>query len=303
MSRRTIKGKKFLWHHITKMDASDVEFLRENFQFHILDFEDLATENPIPKLDTYKHYLFAVFQIPRWNKKFRVATDDLQVFFGADYVVTITKHPIEAVEMFFSRSERNAKFRNDSLGRGAGYLFYKLLRYVFYNAQSVVRDLVKQVGEVEESVYNVHDRETTRSLAYIRRDILFLRSVVDPQRSMITLIANSQKNYLDSELGVFFDDVRDTLDTMWTVTENAKQGVDGLFEVNDSLLTHRTNDVVTLFTAVAAALMPSTLIAGVYGMNVSWLPFSENPGGVILFILMVAIVSFVAVFTLLKRYR
>ena len=173
MAREVIKGKKFLWHHITKLEAEDVAFLRENFQFHILDFEDLGSTNPIPKLDLYKHYLFAVFQIPRWNKEFRIVTDDLEIFLGADYLVTVTKHPIDAVEKFASRAQRNSKFRNEALGRGSAYLLYKLLRYVFYNAQSVVTDLVKQVAEVEERVYNVHDRKTTRDLAFIRRDIYF----------------------------------------------------------------------------------------------------------------------------------
>lgn len=303
MSLRTIAGKKFQWHHVTKMEAEDVAFLRENFQFHALDFEDLGSANPIPKLDLYKHYLFAVFQIPRWNRNLRIVADDLEVFLGAEYLVTVTKQPIDAVEKFVSRAEVNAKFRNDVLGRGSAFLLYKLLRYVFYGAQSVVTDLVKQVGEVEERVYNVHDRQTTQDLALMRRDVLFLRSLVDPQRSMVSLIGGTRRSYVSEELSVFFDDIRDTLDTIWTITENTKQGVDGLFEVNDALLTHRTNDVVTLFTAVTVALMPPTLIAGVYGMNLSWLPFAQHPTEVIVIILILAAGSFFAVFWLLKRYR
>jgi len=303
MPVRTIKGKKFSWHHVTTMEAEDVSFLRENFQFHMLDFEDLGSANPIPKLDLYKHYLFAVFQVPRWNSQSRIVADDLEIFLGADYLVTVTKRPIDAVEKFAMRAEQNAKFRNDTLGRGSAFLLYKILRYVFYGAQSVVTDLVKQVGDVEERVYNVHDRKTTRDLAFIRRDVLFLRALIDPQRSMVSLIGGTRRPYISDELSVFFDDIRDKLDTIWTITENTKQGVDGLFEVNDALLTHRTNDVVTLFTAATVALMPPTLIAGVYGMNLPWLPFATHPKEVILLILFLATVSFLAVFTLLKRYR
>lgn len=303
MARKTIKGKKFLWHHITKLDAEDVAFLRDNFQFHALDFEDLGSLNPIPKLDLYNHYLFAVFQMPRWNRDLRIVTDDFEVFLGADYLVTVTKEPIESVERFASRAECNAKFRNDVLGRGSAFLLYKLLRYAFYHAQSVVTDMVKRVGDVEDRVYNVHDRKATRALAFLRRDVLFLRSVIDPQRSMLSLIAAARRSYVAEDLAMFFDDIRDALDTMWTVSENTKQGVDGLFEVNNALLTHRTNDVITLFTAVAVSLMPPTLIAGIYGMNLVWLPFADRPEGVLFVVFLLSVLSATSAFIFLKRYR
>ncbi len=303
MARQTIKGKKFLWHHITGFTAEDAVFLRENFQFHVLDFEDLGSVNPIPKLDLYKHYLFAVFQAPRWNGGGRIIADDLEIFLGADYLVTVVKEPIESVERFAMRAGCNSKFRSDVMGRDSAFLLYKLLRHVFYHAQSVVTDMVKRVGEVEECVYNVHDRQATRDLALLRRNVLFLRSSIDPQRSMVNLIVGTHRPYLPEDLGVFFDDVRDRLDTMWTITENTKQGVDGLFEVNNTLLTHRTNDLITLFTAVAVSLMPPTFLAGVYGMNLPRLPFADRPEAVLFALLLFALLSFSVAFTLLKRYR
>ncbi|MDA1038400.1 MAG: magnesium transporter CorA family protein, partial [bacterium] len=288
-------------HHITKLDNSDVDFLRDQFQFHVLDFEDLGEPNPIPKLDLYTHYLFAVFQIPCWEDG-KITTDDLEVFLGADFLVTVTKHPIDSVEKFFLRSERNAKFRSNVLGRSPGYLLYKLLRYAFYNGHAVVTELAKQVNEIENSVYNVRDRETTRELAMIRRNIMFLQTSLDPQRSMVSVIGTTQKSYVTSDLGVFFDDVRDALDTIWMISKNLKQVIDGLFEVNDALLTHRTNDIVTLFTALAASLMPPTLLAGIYGMNVDWLPFRHSPY-VLVVIFALSLLSFFGVYHIIQRHR
>lgn len=302
MARRTIKGKKFLWHHITKLEEEDVEFLRSEFQFHVLDFEDLSAHNPLPKLDVYKHYLFAVFQMPKWNHLHRIDTDDLEVFLGADYLVTVAKRPIEVVERMAERAERNAKFRNVALGRDPAFLLYRLLRVLFLQSQVIVTEMVTQMNELETEVYEHERRETTRKLALLRRDIMSLRTSVDPQRSMVTTMGTIRKPYMTEDLEVFYDDVRDALNTVWMVSENLKQIADGLFEVNDALLTRKTNDIVTVFTAIAAVLMPPTLVAGFYGMNVSWLPFVSNPFSVAV-VFLLSIMLFFAVLIPLRRMR
>lgn len=302
MARRTIKGKKFLWHHITTLEEDDVEFLRSEFQFHILDFEDLFAHNPLPKLDVYKHYLFAVFQMPKWNQAHRVDTDDLEVFLGADYLVTVAKRPIESIERMAERAERNAKFRNVALGRDPAFLLYRLLRVLFLQSQAIVTEMVTQMNELETEVYEHECRETTRKLALLRRDIMSLRTSVDPQRSMVTTIGAVRKSYMTEDLEVFYDDVRDVLDTVWMVSENLKQIVDGLFEVNNALLTRKINDIMTVFTAIAAVLMPPTLVAGFYGMNVSWLPFAENPLSIAV-LYFFSVLLFFAVLIPLRRMR
>ena len=40
-------------------------WLAENFDFHELDLEDVASRNQRPKVDEYRDYLFLVMQFPR----------------------------------------------------------------------------------------------------------------------------------------------------------------------------------------------------------------------------------------------
>ena len=298
--QETIQGKQFTWYHITKLAEEDVSFLRESFQFNALDVEDVTIDSPIPKLDVYKHYVFAVFHIPIFAQDGRLHTDTLAIFFGADYIVTVTKRPIAAVEKFFSRAKQNPKFRAANLGKGAGFALYKLLHYTFYHTQSLTADLARQVGELEERVYKHQTRETTRLLAFLRRNVLFFRTGLDPERSMVTLLGNTRRPFIAEDLPMYFDDLRDLLDSMWTVTENLKQVVDGLFDVNESLLAHKTNHIVTIFTAIAAALMPPTLVAGIYGMNVTWLPFINQPWAIV-FLFVLSLVSFFGVIYWMRR--
>lgn len=294
-----MKGRKFIWHHINGLDSADVEFLRTQFQFHVLDFEDLAQTNSIPKLDVYKHYLFAVFHIPRFSDGGRIITDDIEIFLGSEYLVTVTKRPFDALERFFLRASRNPKFRADVMGRDPAYLLYRILRVLFTQSHDVVEELMTHVTKVEDGVYNERDRATTLELARIRRNVLFLRTSLDPERVMLGNMITMEREYLPPEAHVYFDDVRDILDSMWAASDNIKQIIDGLFEVNEALLTHRTNEVMSIFTAIAAAFMPPTLVAGLYGMNVPWLPFIQHP----LVVALLLIISFFTTFCLFYLFQ
>lgn len=53
----------------------------------------------------------------------------------------------------------------------------------------------------------------------------------------------------------------------------------------------KTNEVIKMLTLISVALLPMTLIASIYGMNVKGLPFAEHPIGLwIIFVLMAGIV-------------
>lgn len=300
--REVLDGKRFVWHHIVSLQTEDLDFLRAQFQFHHLDFDDVQSDNPIPKFNVYKYYAFGVFHIPRWNGENHIVTDDLEVFLGPDYLVTVARRPIDVLERLYLRTKQNPKLRADLLGKTPSYTLYRILRILFQHTQNIASDLVHRVGEVEQTVWDVRDRTTTRALAQIRRNVLFLRSSIDPQRSILAQLSHpSERAYLSEDSSRYFQDVLDTLNTIWTVSENVKQSVDGLFEVNATLISERTSDVITIFTIMTAALMPPTLIAGFYGMNVSWLPFVTHPLTIFALFFLSITAFFLILFSLSRR--
>jgi magnesium transporter len=50
--------------------------------------------------------------------------------------------------------------------------------------------------------------------------------------------------------------------------ENFKEVVEGLESTNESVLSHRVNDVLKALTAMSVVVLPLTLVASIWGMNV-----------------------------------
>jgi magnesium transporter len=279
MQKGVIKGKEFTWHHFPELQEKDFEILEKEFKFHPLDFDDLRNDLELSKLDVYKYYLFAIFNIPVFDKNtMRVGKRNLAVFISKDYIVTATREPIESVDRFFARAKRSSGLKREAMGKTTGYFLYRLLDYIFRDAKVILHELVREVNQVEEAVYDARTRVATKRLGTVRRNVLFMQHVIDPHRILITQIVNARKSYIGKDLGIYFDDVKDTLDSMWVVINNLKSIVDGLFDVNEAFLSHRTNEIIRVLTVISVILMPPTLITGYYGMNVADLPLGDSVG-------------------------
>ena len=78
----------------------------------------------------------------------------------------------------------------------------------------------------------------------------------------------TKQRYLQEELEIYFDDISDAAERIWDTLENYKEVIEALESTNESVLSHRLNDSFRILTAASVVLLPLTLIASIFGMNV-----------------------------------
>ena len=104
---RIIQAEALRWIQIDEPRLADRLWLAENFGFHELDLEDVASRNQRPKVDEYPDYLFLVMQFPRFDKVTgRLHAAELDVFIGRDYVITLPNETIVPLPQLFERPDR-----------------------------------------------------------------------------------------------------------------------------------------------------------------------------------------------------
>ena len=123
-----IETEALRWIQIEEPRLADRMWLAEDFDFHELDLEDVASRNQRPKLDEYPDYLFLVMQFPRFDKATgRLHAAELDVFVGRDYVITLPNEPIEPLPQLFERVETRPEMREELMTKGSGFLLYEIL--------------------------------------------------------------------------------------------------------------------------------------------------------------------------------
>src|SRR5215210_8535022 len=70
------------------------------------------------------------------------------------------------------------------------------------------------------------------------------------------------------DLDIYFDDIVDASERIWDMLENYKEVVEALEDTNEQLISHQVNDVLRVLTSISVVVLPLTLIASIWGMNV-----------------------------------
>ncbi|MCG2694367.1 magnesium transporter CorA family protein, partial [Candidatus Parcubacteria bacterium] len=272
------------------------------YKFHHLDWEDVQSDIHDPKLDVYKNYLFAIFNVPNFKDHSRyVALEELDIFIGKSYIITIHKGGLKEIDELFKKLEKSSALRKEWLGKGTDFVLFKILQLLFKTRMKQAADHISaKLIHVEKNVYSHTGRQNIEELATLRRNVLSFRRLVDPQRELISSLAIDKHGFINDEYEPYFDDVRDYLDRIWTRLSNYKDTIDGLYETNESLLTYKTNEIIKILTIISVALMPPTLLSGIFGMNIN-LPFEGQPNMVWAIYGFIFAITMIIIFVLKKR--
>jgi magnesium transporter len=108
-----------------------------------------------------------------------------------------------------------------------------------------------------------------RDISNVKQEIINFRKVIRPQRPVLRDLEKVKQRYLatDLDLEIYFDDIVDAHERIWDMLENYKEVIDSLAETNESVISHRVNDILRVLTSISVIVLPLTLIASIWGMN------------------------------------
>jgi magnesium transporter len=259
------------WVHIESPRSADRDWLEEHFDFHPLDYEDVFSRNQRPKLDQYDDYVFIVLHFPLFDKDSgRILTAELDLFMGEDFLITMPNIPLPPLSAMFERYREKDDLREEVFSKGSGYLLYKIVDTGVDASFPMLRKTALKLERLEDDIFEGRSSEIVRELSDTKQEIINFRKIVRPQRAVLRDLERTKQRYLQEELEIYFDDISDAAERIWDTLENYKEVVEALEDTNESVLSHRLNDSFRILTAASVVLLPLTLIASIFGMNVAF---------------------------------
>ena len=256
------------WVHIEAPSALERAWLAEHYDFHALDLEDVMSRNQRPKIDEYPDYLFIVLHFPVFDKQVgRLNAGELDLFEGPDFIITIPNQPLKPVEYLFERCRTSEETRDQLFSKGPGYLLYQIVDQSFDYCFPMLRKIGNKLEQLEEEIFIGRSEEIVRDISNVKQEIINFRKTIRPERSVLRDLEKTKQRYMREELEIYFDDIVDAAERIWDMLENYKEVVEALEETNESVLSHRVNDILRVLTAISVVVLPLTLIASIFGMN------------------------------------
>lgn len=263
----------YVWVDIAAPSKPESLILSETFGFHPLAVEDAMSERQFPKAEAYDGYLYVVLHGINFQKSESCfATHDVDFFLGPTYLVTVHDGTSRSIGEMREHCPRNAKL----MAEGPVSLFHRIVDTMVDHYRPEIDKLEDRIDELEEQVFESPRSDFIREILKEKRDVSSLRRIVTPQRDVIARLARRDFVDISTEMSFRFRDVHDHLVRVTDDALNFQDRITGILDAHLSNVSNRLNEVMKVLTIASTLLLPPTMLAGFYGMNV---PLPHFPGG------------------------
>jgi magnesium transporter len=263
--------KALHWIDIEDPTPEEAAILTDPFHFHPLAIEDCLTEVHHPKLDDYEDYVFFIVHGIRFDAPTdQFITRELDIFLGPDYLITHHRGPMRSINSARELCGRN--LLQQSFGRGVDFLVHHILDQMFDHYFPNLDAIEDKIQLVQVEVFENPDRETLDRVFTLRRDVLQLRRICQPQREIVNRLSRGEFKVISPRAAVYFRDIYDHLYRIVEASFAYHDMVQSATEAYLSSINNRLNETMKRLTVIGAVMASLTVITGLYGMNFEHMP-------------------------------
>ena len=281
----------------------ETQYMAQNYPFHHLDLDDCLSRIQRPKIDEYKDYLLIVLHFTVFNKEARVTTpSQVSVFISENYLITLHKGELKPLVKLFKECQIDDESRQENFNQGSGYLLYRIIDRLIDYCLPILSKIGSNIEDVEDDIFSDKMPGAIKEISILRRDIISFRRIIWPMRAVISSLEPKIRQFTKMDMSVYFGDMVDHLDKIWDALDDYKEVIEGLNDTYDSLATNRTNEVMRMLTIIATILLPITVVASIFGMNIPLGPFKDSPYSV-LYVLLICLAIIGGMLYFFRRQR
>ncbi len=263
-----------LWIDLYDCSASELNHIGKLFNFHPLALEDCLQESPRAKLDRYDNYNFFVFHGLSYcedTEDDEINSIELDVFMGANYIVTIHPVALDAV----GKLAQGCNTQTAYMTMGPEHLLYRIIDNIVDDCFPIIDRLGERIDDLEDNIFIKRGQEITEEILSLKRTIILLRKVLIPQRRIFGNINGYYSFFVKENNRPYYLDLVDHLDSILDTTTTYRDLVNSSTETYYSIINGRTSEIITVLTIISIIMMPLTVITGFFGMNMN-LPFVHH---------------------------
>ena len=252
--------------------------LKKVYDIHPLHLEDIVSTVQRPKIDEEADYIFFVFHFPQFNSDTnRINSIEVDFFLTQNDLLVVIDTQFQTIEEIIQNIAGKKKEKEKYFAGGPGMLLYRILDNLVDSVFPLIDLFERGIEKIDRDVFADDPRNVTVQLSYLRRNVIFFQSLVKPELNSFASIEKSTHLFVTEEIKTYFSNITDHLKKIWDRLEDVIELSNNLSQTFESYLTFKTNETIKILTMFSVILMPLTLLSGIYGMNLAFLPLAEHP--------------------------
>jgi magnesium transporter len=268
--REQLQREGVLWVDVQGLNDGDaLQQLRDIFALHPLAIEDAVNVPQRPKYEPYEGCQLFLTRIARQAEDDALDIEQVSIFIGERYVLTLQERH---GDVFGPVRNRLRAGQGPIRRSGSDYLAYAIIDAVLDGYYPVVENIGERLHDLEEEIFDRPTPGALRRIHGIRRELLALRRAVWPQREAVAQLMRPDNERVSDLVRQYLRDCHDHAVQINDVIETYREFAANLMDLYLSGIGQRTNEVMKVLTVMASIFIPLTFLAGLYGMNFSYIP-------------------------------
>jgi magnesium transporter len=269
-------ASNLVWVDVQDPGPEELSMLLEEFGFHPLALDDATKGQQRPKVDEYKGYLFAVMYGVADPAEFKeVRTLEVGLFIGRNYVVSIHRGRVPALEEALARWTRGGAMVRE----GVGFLVYTLMDALIDTYFPVIDAIESQIEETELGLLGPFRGEGVHDLLKLKRSLVALRRVLYPLREAFHIFLRPDHSYFSAGTLVYVQDVYDHILRILDALDIERDMLSAALDAQLTVMSHRLNETLKTLAVLTVAVAILSAVFGAWGMNFEVMPLANVPWG------------------------
>ncbi len=263
---------------VRRPEKVHADLLRDKYNIHPIHQEDILSKVQRPKIDFEENYIFFVLHLPLFNEQSgRIETSEIDFFYMKTELIVIINEEYPPLEAILSAIQKEKPVK------GSGFLLYQILDNLVDTIFPLVEQIERSLDEIDKEVFIKTARHVIKKISFLRRNVIYFQTMVKPEMTAFKSMGEGSHTLVTKELKIYFSNITDHFKKLFDRLEDAKELTDNLSLTFENYLTFRTNETIKYLTIFSVILLPLTLLTGIYGMNLDFLPLASHPGAIFFF--------------------
>ena len=289
--------ESFVWVGLHDPSAEEFEDVRQRFHLHELAVEDAIKAHQRPKLEVYDDSLFAVLKPARYDDDLeQIAFGEIMLFIGQRFVVSVRHGELSPLSAVRGRLEANPKL----LRHGPVAVLYAVLDRVVDDYLPIVRDVDRDVQEVEQQVFSADGGNPAERIYRLKRQVLNFHQATAGLIEPLDMLTRNRVPLDTGRLAKYLRDVADHARRVDQAVDAHRDLLTSVLQANLAQVGVRQNEDMRRISAWVAIAAVPTMIAGIYGMNFEYMPEIDWRWGYPVVMVVMAVICF-ALFRAFRR--
>ncbi|MCK5096228.1 MAG: magnesium transporter CorA family protein [Candidatus Pacebacteria bacterium] len=274
--------KKLNWIDLESPTKEEVREVMDEYGFHPLIADELLSPTVRPKVDLYDNLIYLIIHFPAVSYvNGHSGTQEIDFVIGKDFLITTHYELVDPLHEFSKVFEVNSILDKSDMGKHAGFLFFYIIKELYRKLILELDHIDEQLEDIEERIFLGEEPAMVKKISRVNRDLLNVRQAIRPHKEVLDSFELAGTQFFGDDFTYHLRSIIGEYYKVFNILEGHKETVLDLRDTNDSLLTTKTNETMKTLTIMAFMAFPLTLITGVFGMNIKFIPFAEDENGLL----------------------